>query len=332
MTLIRLVNCADYLSTNTSSSNSTVMHMKNVLSVPAMVVLGGTFILAAIILIALVVSHCYKSSNDIFYFNVSLTDMMMAFVCIMMFIPSDQVSWSIYLYFAPAVAILRQVWSLSIVFLMINRYKLVQGKPTFTIFSTHVAISFAWFVGILQGTYWTLRAPDARLAYLSSSPVGVVFDNIMLLNQAVPLPIVVTLLVLIVCKARQHLTKIDDSHRGEPVARRMNSDLRLLYAFGVVYILGFGLEFVTAINSIIDLSGYLDLVPHWEKSITFCQYLYGIDELGNLIINLSNSLIIVRTRHVQTALKKMHHATSKVVSNFRNGDQERLVREENSTE
>ena len=316
MHLIELFNCADSNITN-SSSNSTVLNLKDVLTVPSLIVLTGTLVLAVIILVALVLSQCYKSSNSIFYFNLSLADIIMAFVSIIMFIPNDSLSWNTYQIFGSVEGILRQVWSLTVVCLMINRYKLILGKPGFTVRTTYVVILFTWIASILQTVYWSLRAPGGSLNYLRSCVAGVVFDNVMLLNYALPLPVVVTLLVLILLKARQHLARIKENY-SQDTALQLGTNLRLLYAFGVVYILGFGLEFVVSVNSLVNLSGYLDIVPLWKKSATFCGYLFGFDEVANMVLNFTNSLIIVQSRHVQCALKKMYRATSQGLRNVSN--------------
>ena len=345
MSHIRLVSCTTLIQ-NETFTNSTVIHAKGILAIPSITILVGTMVLSMIILVALVLSQCYNSSNDIFYFNVSLTDMVMAFVCIVLFVPDDSISWFEALtHVASVVQILRQVWSLTFLFLMINRYKLIQGKPGLTTTTTYVAIAVAWCVGIVQATYWSLRVHGGRLNYLSSTAVGVVFDNVMLLNQAVPLPIVVTLLVLTLRRAKIHLARIADAEdiAAQTAARQVGSGLKLLYAFGLLYILGFGFEFVVAVNSLINLSGYLNVVPLWEKDPTFCQYLFGVDELVNMIINFTNSLIIVQSHHVQTALKKMYQATSNMIKNVtniryegdvrnvRNGDEEKLFKDGQST-
>ena len=344
MSHIRLVSCTTLIQ-NGTFTNSTVLHVKGMLAIPSITILVGTMVLSMIILVALVLSQCYNSSNDIFYFNVSLTDMVMAFVCIVLFVPDDSISWFEALTVVSVVQILRQVWSLTFLFLMINRYNLVQGKPGLTTTTTYVAIAIAWCVGIVQATYWSLRVHGGRLNYLSSTVVGVVFDNVMLLNQVVPLPIVVTLLVLTLRRAKIHLARIADAEdiAAQTAARQVGSGLKLLYAFGLLYILGFGFEFVVAVNSLINLSGYLNVVPLWEKDPTFCQYLFGVDELVNMIINFTNSLIIVQSHHVQTALKKMYQATSNMIKNVtnvryegdvrnvRNGDGEKLLKDGQST-
>ena len=345
---IKLLSCATVLQ-NGTFTNSTVLRLKGILAIPSITVLVGTMILAMIILVALVLSQCYKSSNDVFYFNLSLTDMLMAFVCIALFVPEDGDSWRAALtVVASVVQILRQVWSLTFLFLMINRFKLIQGTPGLTTTTTYIAIAVAWSVGTVQAGYWSLRAPGRGLYHLSFTTLGVVLDNVILLNQVVPLPIVVTLLVLTLRRAKIHLAQIADDRdsAAQTAARQVGSGLNLLYAFGLLYILGVGLEFVVVVNSLINLSGYVDVVPLWERSPTFCEYLFGIDEVVNMIINFTNSLIIVHSHHVQIALKKMYQATSKMIKNVtnvrdgghvriaRNGDEEKLIKEDqsNSTE
>ena len=50
----------------------------NTLTVPAIMVMSLALLLAAIILLALLPSKCFKSHTSVFYFNISLADAVMA--------------------------------------------------------------------------------------------------------------------------------------------------------------------------------------------------------------------------------------------------------------
>lgn len=327
MSSIQLKSCLTS-NTNTNTSNSTVLHVKELLTPACLLVLSITIILATVILIALILSKCYRSPNAILYFNVSLTDFAMAFVCIFMFLPLGSVPWELLLYFAMIVGVLRPVWSLTAMLLMINRYNLIRGKLGFGINFTYVAVTCTWIAGLIQSLYWFLRSPGRTLAYFGSTIQGVVLDNLFLVVGIFPFPTVIIYFSLTISKAREHISTIEsqDDLVSRTNARQMWRGLKLLFWFGAVYVVGFALEFVVDVNSLINLSGYLDIVPLWESNPVFCQYLLGTDEVANLLINLSNSLIIVQSRHVQAALRRVFQATTRVVRNARNVSRDQSAR------
>ena len=192
-----------------------------------------------------------------------------------------------------------------------------------------------WAVSATQALLWQMITSTALWRKLSTNITGVVLRNILVLLFALPLPIVVVLMFLISCKAKKLLNRLAEGESSQltPAYQRMKSDLRLLYSFGIVYILGYGLNFAVNVNSLINLSGYLNVVPDWKSSETFCQYLFVFDGLANILINFSNSVIVVQSRHVQLALKKMYQETSRIVRSFARGDitGERLIVEEDTS-
>ena len=226
----------------------------------------------------------------------------------------------------------RSVWSLTVLSMMINRYRIISGKPGFSIRTTYVAVILIWIECTSQSLLWYLvRQGGSPWKKLNSEITGVILRNILVLAFALPLPILIILLVMISCTARKHLSRLADIENTQsvPAIQQMKADLRLLYAFAVVYIVGFGLNFVVSINSLINLSGFLQVLPHWESNETFCEYLFASDGLANILINFSNSLIVLQSRHVQGALKKMYRNTSRVVRKVTGReDMERLIKEE----
>ena len=226
----------------------------------------------------------------------------------------------------------RSVWSLTVLSMMINRYRIISGKPGFSIRTTYVAVILIWTESVAHSTLWYLtRQEGAPWKKLNSEITGVILRNILVLVFALPFPIVITLLVMISRTARKNLSKIADIENtpSVPTLQQIKADLRLLYAFGAVYFVGFCANFVSYVNSLINLSGFLQVLPHWESNDTFCEYLFASDAIANMLINFSNSLIVVQSRHVQGALKKMYRNTSRVVRKVTGReDMERLIKEE----
>ena len=229
----------------------------------------------------------------------------------------------------------RSVWSLTVLIMMINRYRIISGKPGFSIRTTYVAVILIWTESIAHSTLWYLtRQEGAPWKKLNSEITGVILRNILVLVFALPFPIVITLLVMIFLTARKNLSRIADIENAPSVTalQQIKADLRLLYAFGAVYFVGYGPDFVVSVYSLVNLSGFLQILPHWESNATFCEYLFAYDGLANILINFSNSLIVVQSRHVQGALKKMYRNTSRVVRKVTGRqDRERLIQEENTT-
>ena len=188
---------------------------------------------------------------------------------------------------------------------------------------------------MVQSVFWYLvTSGDIRLN-LGTDIAGVVLRNTMQLIYILPLPTVTVFMVLIFCRAKKLLKRFEEETNGQltPAYQRMKGDLRLLYAFGIVYILGFGLNFVAMLNSLINLSGYLHVLPDWERNETFCEYKSAFEALANILINFSNSVIVVQSRHVQIALKKMYRVTSRVVRNVSGGDvTENLIQGEEASQ
>ena len=224
----------------------------------------------------------------------------------------------------------RSVWSLTVLSMMINRYRIISGKPGFSIRTTYVAVILIWTESAAQVVLWYfLKQRD--VPWNISDITELVLRNTIVVSFALPFPILIILLMMISCTARKHLSRIADIENTQsvPAIQQMKADLRLLYAFGAVYIVGFGLNFVVNINSLVNLSGFLQVLPHWESNDTFCEYLFASDAIANILINFSNSLIVVQSRHVQGALKKMYRNTSRVVRKVTGRqDRERLIQEE----
>ena len=223
----------------------------------------------------------------------------------------------------------RSVWSLTVLSMMINRYRIISGKPGFSIRTTYVAVILIWTESAAQAVLWYTKQRD--VPWNISDITELVLRNTIVVSFALPFPILIILLMMISCTARKHLSRIADIENTQsvPAIQQMKADLRLLYAFGAVYIVGFGLNFVVNINSLVNLSGFLQVLPHWESNDTFCEYLFAFDAIANILINFSNSLIVVQSRHVQGALKKMYRNTSRVVRKVTGRqDRERLIQEE----
>ena len=214
----------------------------------------------------------------------------------------------------------------TVLFLMLNRYRLVRGKPEFSICAAHTVLVALWLNSSLQAVLWHCLTPGAALSYLNTRIAGVILNNLLELSLALPLPIVVVLLFLIARKARQHIARIAEEQYD--ISRQMEANLKLLYVFGAVYVLGFGFTCANSFNNLINLCGYVNLVPHWAANSTYCQYLYFFDALCNAVINLANSLIIIQSRYVRVSLRRMYRATHGVVINLtrRGRDRETLVR------
>ena len=138
-------------------------------------------------------------------------------------------------------------------------------------------------------------------------------------------------LVLIVYKTRKRVSKLldseDDQTRKIDVAESVDSGLRVLYAFSIVYLLSYGLTLVVGINDLLNLSGYVDLVKRWKGDPGFCQFELMFYEASNLIINLLNSLIIVQSKMVRGSLKQMYTKASSVLKgSSTGGERQRLLK------
>ena len=205
---------------------------------------------------------------------------------------------------------------------MINRYDIIRSKPGYSIKTTHVVLVVVWAVSAAQALMEQIISSRALQGRLDTQVAGLVLRNILVLVFAMPLPIVVVLMVVIFWRANKLLNRFaeDEKARVTPAFQQMKSDLRLLYAFGIVYIPGYGLNFVVSINTLINLCGYVNILPYWESNEAFCEYKFASDALANILINFSNSVIVVQSRHVQVALKKMYRVTSRVVRNVSGGD------------
>ena len=200
---------------------------------------------------------------------------------------------------------------------MIHRYKLIRGQPGFSVRTTHLLIILVWTVSAVQSVLWYFLAPGKPLYHLESSVVRVALLNLLVLTFAIPFPVVLILVLLIAVKARQHISRI--SEYDLEVAQQMQGGLGLLYAFAAVFIFGYGLSFTASVNSMINLCGYVNVVPNWGADERICRYFFGFDAILDLLINIANSVIVARSRHVNVTLKKMYRATSNAVRSIGGG-------------
>ena len=190
-----------------------------------------------------------------------------------------------------------------------------------------------WLYSIVLGTFWYLLSSRSSWFFLNeniATTAGLVVGNLMVFLFALPVPIVLVLLMLTAFKARRLLARIADScentQPSQPSAlasQQIESDLRLLRAFGIVYIVGFGFMFVISINQLINLSGAVNVLPYWQKDKTFCVYMIAIEQVCNMTINFSNCVLIVQSRHVRVALRRMFRATSGFVRTVIRGGEDR---------
>ena len=135
-----------------------------------------------------------------------------------------------------------------------------------------------------------LHSSGAPWHYMLSNPttIGIILENSLCVFSCFPVPIVLILLILTAYRARTYLDTIIN------------------------------------VNQIINLSGILEVVPYWQKNANFCVYSMCFQELCNVIMNFSNSVIVARTRHVRVTLRNLYQSTCSVVDNFtRSGDRTR---------
>ena len=217
--------------------------------------------------------------------------------------------------------------------LTINRYKIINGQPEYPICTTYSWIVVIWAQSIILASIWYLISPGAPWHYLLKNDTipGIFLENVMILINVLPVPLVLILMLLTAFKARQHLSTMvsDEGTLLDAASQQIENDLKLLHAFGIVYILGFGFMFVDGVNQLINLSGELNVVPYWQRDKTFCVYQFFIEQVCNMAINFANSVIIVRSRHVRVALRKMYQATTRAARNMTRGENlERLIPDE----
>ena len=113
------------------------------------------------------------------------------------------------------------------------------------------------------------------------------------------------LLVLTSVRARQELSRItaeDETAISPSASRQMERDLNLINAFGFVFLVGYGPLFVVNMNSLINLGGAIKMIPYWQRDRDICEILGTADTVCNVLANFANSVILVRSRHVQLML------------------------------
>ena len=220
------------------------------------------------------------------------------------------------------------MWSLTILSLTINRYRIIQGRAEFSVYKTGVLLTVIWALSIFMGYVCFLISPGAPWDYMlkSRNAIGMFLENSLCIFIIFPLPIVLILLILTAYRARNYLDTISSEGMTTygSFSQQLKADLRLLEAFGIIYVVGFGSSFIININQIINLSGVWEIVPYWQRNVDFCAYSLCFQELCNIIMNFSNSVIVARTRHVRTTLRKMYQSACSVVEKFtRSGDRTR---------
>ena len=101
-------------------------------------------------------------------------------------------------------------------------------------------------------------------------------------------------------------TEEEQQNHESIVQENMKNGLKLLYAFGAVYFVGFGLSFVNNVYNLINLAGYRLILKEWFSNEKFCEFFLFFDEVCNLLMNLLNSMIIVQSSQVKGSLKSMY--------------------------
>ena len=94
--------------------------------------------------------------------------------------------------------------------------------------------------------------------------------------------------------------------------------------------LGYGLLFVTDVNSLINLGGVINVVPYWQQDVKMCKILGAADTVCNVLAGFSNSVILVRSRNVKQTLRRMYRANYRVVRD--NEEEENILVEEDEEE
>ena len=220
------------------------------------------------------------------------------------------------------------MWSLTILSLTINRYRIIKGRAEFSVYKTRLLITVIWAISFFMGYVCYLHSSGAPWHYMLTHPttIGIILENSLCVFSSFPVPIVLILLILTAYRARTYLDTISSEGMTTygSFSQQLNADLRLLEAFGIIYVVGFGANFIINVNQIINLSGILEVVPYWQKNANFCVYSMCFQELCNVIMNFSNSVIVARTRHVRVTLRNLYQSTCSVVEKLtRSGDRTR---------
>lgn len=125
----------------------------------------------------------------------------------------------------------------------------------------------------------------------------------MLLLSVLPTLTVFVLIVLIAKRAEEHIRWINSITPGDT---EVKVSLRLHLAFGLVFLVGFGLESVVDLNSLLNLSGYVHIVPGWEQDDQFCKYYFLSNYFTNIITNFANTVILIHTKSIRAALAEIY--------------------------
>ena len=104
--MINLTNCDGF--SNATFNSSLVLRVKNILTVPSLLLLGAALFVAAIIQLALILSKCFKFPNYLLYFNLVVVDAIMAAAGILMVsLPTNSSGWLNYYELSGALLVLR---------------------------------------------------------------------------------------------------------------------------------------------------------------------------------------------------------------------------------
>ena len=175
--------------------------------------------------------------------------------------------------------------------------------------------------------------------FLTNSVVGAILNNLLNILNMAPTVIVMIYLLLIVRTTRRQMSRLIEGGHGadggvyqtqqiDQVTENVDNGLKVLYAFGLVYIIGFGLDFVVGINDLINLSGYADVVERWRGKAKFCEFELVFYEVSNVLLNLLNSLIIVQSKMVRGALKQVLVTTASYIKGSSSGQERRRLLKE----
>ena len=109
----------------------------------------------------------------------------------------------------------RSVWSLSVLFLTINRYRIINGKPGYSICTANILIGLTWTQSILICTFWSLLSPSGPWYDLHrhSKVAAVILENVLTLVVTIPVPTVLILLLMTSYRARQHLARFAEEEK-----------------------------------------------------------------------------------------------------------------------
>ncbi|KAL5269480.1 hypothetical protein ACHWQZ_G003088 [Mnemiopsis leidyi] len=312
-----------------NTTDSPGFWLKDEYSLPLLLVLIVTLLLSCLAMLSLVLSRCYETPHTIFYFNVSLLDAAMAFVGIFI-VTVPRRSWGKdwVLSWILMLILLRQAWSLSVLVLTTIRYRMIQRKPVISLSTAGLLLGAVWLYSTTTTALWYLLTPAGLWQRLRGSICGIILQNLLVLSSCILIPAVFVLLALTSVKARRELSRITAGDMA--LSPSVSRDLNLIYSFGIIFLLGYGLLFVADVNSLINLGGVINVVPYWQQDVKMCKILGAADTVCNVLAGFSNSVILVRSRNVKQTLRRMYRANYRVVRD--NEEEENILVEEDEEE